>query len=113
MINLKAVLAAVVLGIGICVAPTVRAQGDPPVVGEWSDIQTWPDAAIHSIMLPTRDVLFWGHDPDRSGFFCGTWRLIQPAQPPARCATIFVAVKPSYPMEHYWSPVEKSMTTLV
>ncbi len=69
MINLKAALAAAVLGIGICVAPTVRAQGVPSEVGEWSGIQNWPDEAIHTIMLPTREVLFWGHGPNDRGYW--------------------------------------------
>ncbi len=56
---LKAVLVAMVLGSGIFFAPTVRAQEDPSLVGEWSPVQDWPVVSIHAIMLPTREVLFW------------------------------------------------------
>ncbi len=63
MINLRAVLVAMVLGSGICAAPTVRAQEDPSLVGQWSPVQDWPEEAIHAVMLPTGEVLFWGRFP--------------------------------------------------
>jgi hypothetical protein len=34
---------------------------DPAVVGQWSDPVNWPAVAVHSQMLPTGKVLFWGY----------------------------------------------------
>jgi len=41
---------------------TVRAQEDSSLVGEWSQVQSWPTLSIHAIMLPTREVLFWSYN---------------------------------------------------
>jgi len=57
-INPRAVIAAIVLALGICFSPTVKAQ-DPSLVGQWSPVQDWPVVSVHIIMLPTREVLFW------------------------------------------------------
>ncbi len=67
-INPKAVVAAIVVASGIFFAPPVGAQEDPSLVGQWSPVQNWPAVSVHSIMLPTREVLFWENN-DGQEFF--------------------------------------------
>jgi hypothetical protein len=44
------------------VAPPANAQEDPSLVGEWSDVEQWPVVAVHALMLPTGQVMFWAYD---------------------------------------------------
>ena len=47
---------------GLSIRP-VAAQ-DLSVVGQWSSPQAWPVTAVHSHMLPTGKVLFWGYSDE-------------------------------------------------
>jgi hypothetical protein len=55
-------LAALLLGWGLAAPGSVRAQGDPAVVGQWSAALSWPIVAIHSHVLPNGKVLLWDGD---------------------------------------------------
>ncbi len=44
---------------------TASAQDPPDVVGEWSAVLDWPVVAVHAVMLPTRQVMFWAYDDDQ------------------------------------------------
>jgi hypothetical protein len=48
-----------IMGSGIGACPPVNAQPTPDLVGQWSNVQTWPYRAIHAHMLPTGKVMFW------------------------------------------------------
>ena len=62
----------------VCLAVTwcAPAQADPALLGQWTEVQSWPIEAIHVVMLPTGKVLFWQSwresiglwDPDTGAF---------------------------------------------
>jgi hypothetical protein len=40
---------------------------DPSLVGQWSDVNTWPIVAVHAALLPTGDVLAWSDYTTNAG----------------------------------------------
>ena len=54
-------LAATAVGLALTAAAPRRgaAQGDPAVLGQWSEVKPWPIVAIHTHVLPNGRVLVW------------------------------------------------------
>ena len=63
-------------------AQSSTAWADPSVVGEWSVVQDWPTASIHSNMLPTGKVLFYIRQADPPLLFDPETEAITPAANP-------------------------------
>ena len=68
MANLKAILVAMALGIGIFFSPTAAKahcphstppENEPHCVGQFTPFEHWDARTIHTIMLPTGEVLWW------------------------------------------------------
>ena len=66
------------------------AAADAPDVGRWSDLESVPSLAIHSVVLPTDKVLWFSRTPDDDG---GAAHLYDPA-------TSASAAVPPPPVEH-------------
>jgi Ca2+-binding RTX toxin-like protein len=43
------------------VEPPVQSSMDPSMVGQWSSVMSWPTVAVHSHLLPSGQVMFWGY----------------------------------------------------
>ena len=63
-----ALFGALLISLALLTAPHGLAQGNPAVVGQWSDVEPWPVVSVHTHLLHTGQILFWADD-DAQGFY--------------------------------------------